>query len=131
MFIIFLYLFNNMTSNTRISVANIVSLGTSTFLQSCTVSKCVRYSNGLQVAISSKGVPIASAACGANLAPQAADAISTPFYSSDLHFLVFQNRPDRGALICSKILVICQTNLGSIPVKLIFQTYCTPPILQT
>ena len=28
-----------------------------------------------------------------------ADAKSTPFYSSDLHFSVFQNRPDRGALV--------------------------------
>ena len=27
-----------------------------------------------------------------------ADAKSTPSYSSDLHFLVFQNRPGRGAL---------------------------------
>ena len=31
------------------------------------------------------------------------DAKSTPSYSSDLHFSVLQNRPDRGALICSKI----------------------------
>ena len=28
-----------------------------------------------------------------------ADAKSTPSYSSDLHILVFQNSPDRGALI--------------------------------
>ena len=28
-----------------------------------------------------------------------ADAKSTPSYSSDLHFLGFQYRPDRGALI--------------------------------
>ena len=32
-----------------------------------------------------------------------ADAKSTPSYSSDLHFSVFQNRPDRGVLIFSKI----------------------------
>ena len=32
-----------------------------------------------------------------------ADAKSTPCYSSDLHFSVFQNRPYRGALIYSKI----------------------------
>ena len=31
------------------------------------------------------------------------DAKSTTSYSSDLHFSVFQNRPHRGALICSKI----------------------------
>ena len=31
-----------------------------------------------------------------------ADAKGNPSYSSDLHFSVFQNRPDRGALICSK-----------------------------
>ena len=27
-----------------------------------------------------------------------------PLISSDLHFLVFQNRPDRGALLCSKMV---------------------------
>ena len=31
------------------------------------------------------------------------DAESTPSCSLDLHFSVFQNRPDRGALICSKL----------------------------
>ena len=31
------------------------------------------------------------------------DAKSTPSYSSDLLLSVFQNRPDRGALICLKI----------------------------
>ena len=34
---------------------------------------------------------------------QGADAKSTTSYFSDLHFTVFQNRLDRGALICSKI----------------------------
>ena len=32
-----------------------------------------------------------------------ADAKSTLSYSSNIHFSVFQNRPDRGALICWKI----------------------------
>ena len=31
-----------------------------------------------------------------------ADAKSTTSYSLDLHFSVIKNRPDRGALICSK-----------------------------
>ena len=34
-----------------------------------------------------------------------ADAKSTPSYYSDLHFSIFQNRPHRGVLICSKICV--------------------------
>ena len=34
--------------------------------------------------------------------PLTADAESTPSYSSDLHFSVLQNRPNRGALLCSK-----------------------------
>ena len=49
-------------------------------------------------------------------------AISTPSYSSDLHFSVFQNRLYRGALICSKIcsknlyhFSYFWTNLGPIP----------------
>ena len=32
-----------------------------------------------------------------------ADAKRTRSHSSDIHFLVFQNRPNRGALVCLKI----------------------------
>ena len=67
-----------------------------------------------------------------------ADAKSTPTYSSDLHFSVFQYRPDRGALMCSKICLkklwnkskgrIFWTDLRPLSAEVIFQTYFTPPM---